>query len=221
MTPLDRLDATLRAHADPEAAVAMRAYMRDQFEFLGLKAPAQRALARQALAGTTFTEDELRAFVFACWERPEREFQYVACDQLRRSARTLSPGFLDTVRTLIVTRSWWDTVDALAAHVVGPLVARHGELLSTMDEWIDDDNLWLIRTAILHQLRYSDATDAHRLFRYCTRQASHPDFFIRKAIGWALREYARTAPDAVRSYVRAHETRLSSLSIREATRHLG
>jgi 3-methyladenine DNA glycosylase AlkD len=89
-----------------------------------------------------------------------------------------------------------------------------------MDEWSAADDLWLVRTAILHQLRFKESTDADRLFAYCTRQAGHPDFFVRKAIGWALREYAKTDPEAVRGYVRTHEGRLSALSLREARKHL-
>jgi 3-methyladenine DNA glycosylase AlkD len=111
-------------------------------------------------------------------------------------------------------------VDTLAAHTVGPLVAAHPSLLDTMDDWIDDENLWLIRTAILHQLTYKQHTDAGRLFRYCAAQATHRDFFIRKAIGWALRQYDRTDPTAVRSFVDEHRTELSPLSVREAVRHL-
>jgi 3-methyladenine DNA glycosylase AlkD len=89
-----------------------------------------------------------------------------------------------------------------------------------MDAWSGDEDIWLVRTAILHQLAYREATDANRLFSYCTAQAAHGDFFVRKAIGWALREYAKTAPDAVRAYLRAHESRLSGLSVREALKNL-
>jgi 3-methyladenine DNA glycosylase AlkD len=111
-------------------------------------------------------------------------------------------------------------VDTLAAHTVGPLVAAHPVLVATMDAWVTDENMWLARTAILHQLRYKERTDADRLFRYCTLQAGHRDFFIRKAIGWALRDYARTNPDAVRRYVDEHRSILAPLSIREASKHL-
>jgi 3-methyladenine DNA glycosylase AlkD len=121
---------------------------------------------------------------------------------------------------LISTKSWWDTVDALAAGVVGSLVRRHPELRSTMDEWLAGDDLWLTRTAILHQLNHREATDAAWLFAACAARADHRDFFIRKAIGWALRQYARTDPDAVRAFVAAHRDRLSGLSVREALRHL-
>ena len=126
---------------------------------------------------------------------------------------------MPAIRQLIVTKSWWDTVDALAAHVVGVMVARQPVLLSTMDEWVVSDELWLIRTAILHQLRYKSQTDTERLFRYCAQHAGHKDFFIRKAIGWALREYARTDPDAVRRFVKT-QSALSGLSVREALKHL-
>jgi 3-methyladenine DNA glycosylase AlkD len=220
-TILDRLVTIYSAAADPVKAGPMRSYMRDQFPFLGIRSTEQRLLTREVLAGLAKPdEDDLRAVSLACWALPEREYQYFACDLLRRHARICSPGFLDTARHLVVTTPWWDTVDALAAHLVGPLVTRHPALLSTMDDWSMDDDMWLVRTAILHQLRYREATDATRLFRYCTAQSAHRDFFIRKAIGWALREYAKTAPDAVRSYVRAHESRLSGLSVREALKNL-
>jgi 3-methyladenine DNA glycosylase AlkD len=220
-TVLDRLVATYSHAADPALAVTMAAYMRGQFPFLGIKAPQQQALGRVVLQGLPRpTEADLRAVALGCWGMAEREYQYFACAWLRRHAAVCSAGFLDTARYLILTKSWWDTVDALAAHLVGPLVARHPALVSTMDEWIGGDELWLIRTALLHQMRYREATDSARLFGYCTAQLGHRDFFIRKAIGWALREYAKTAPEAVRAYVRAHEARLSPLSTREALKNL-
>jgi 3-methyladenine DNA glycosylase AlkD len=216
-----RLGRIFPAAADPEKAPAMRAYMRDQFPFLGIQSPLQRALARDVLTGLPRpAEEDLRSVALGCWSLAEREYQYFACGLLRRHARLCSAGFLDAAHHLLVTKSWWDTVDALAAHLVGPLVAHHPALASTMDEWSRHDNIWLIRTAILHQLRYKEATDAVRLFRYCSQQSGHPDFFVRKAIGWALREYARTAPDAVRAFVASHERRLSALSVREALKNL-
>lgn len=216
---LTRLTARFEAARDPARAAAQRAYMRDQFPFLGIGAPDQQSLTRAALAGLPApTEDDLRSLALACWARPEREYQYAACFVLRRHVGRCSAGFLPTARTLIIEKSWWDTVDTLAAHTVGPLVLAHHELGDVMDAWARDENLWLVRTAILHQLRYREATSDRRLFTYCTAQASHPDFFIRKAIGWALREYSRTSPEAVREFVAA--TPLSPLSTREALRNL-
>ncbi|GAB1646154.1 DNA alkylation repair protein [Krasilnikovia sp. MM14-A1259] len=218
---LDRLVRVYDAAREPERAVRAAAYMRDQFPFLGMPAPTQVSLNRTVWAGLPKpTEDELRTVALACWQLPEREYQYFACTYLRRHAAVPGPGFLPTLRTLISTKSWWDTVDLLATRVVGTMVRRHPALGGEMDAWSADEDLWLVRTAILHQLNYAADTDADRLFGYCTRQAGHRDFFVRKAIGWALRQYARTDPDAVRAYVADHRDALSGLSVREATKHL-
>lgn len=220
-TVLNRLIKVYGAAADTDRAGAMATYMRDQFPFLGIDGPAQQALAREVLVGLPRpTDADLQAVALGCWQLPEREYQYFACAWLRRHAALCGPGFLDTARHLVVTKPWWDTVDALAAHLVGPLVARHPALVRAMDAWSTDENMWLARTAVLHQLRYRDATDATRLFRYCTVLAGHRDFFIRKAIGWALREYAKTDPIAVQSYVEVHRDALSPLSIREALKNI-
>jgi 3-methyladenine DNA glycosylase AlkD len=214
-----RLDDLLGQASNAERATRMRAYMRNQFPYLGIPAPDLSRLARSALPGP-LTEADLVALALSCWARPEREYQYVACGYLRRYVRTGTADLLSTVRVLITTKSWWDTVDTLAAHTVGPLVLAYPELLPTMDEWSISPDLWLVRTALLYQLGYRQRTDAERLFRYCARQASHRDFFIRKAIGWALRAYSRTDPVAVRSFVDSHRVVLAPLSVREAVRHI-
>jgi 3-methyladenine DNA glycosylase AlkD len=219
---LARLRDVYPRHADPVRAVAMRAYMRDQFPYLGFARPVQRQVSREVLADTAPpSEADLVDVCLGCWALPEREYQYFAVDLLHRWIRVCGPGLLDTARTLLITKSWWDTVDELAQHVVGPLVARFPDLVPTMNAWAAGEQLWLTRTAILHQNRYRAATDQRRLFAYCAARADHPDFFIRKAIGWALREYARTDPDAVRAFVTEHHDRLSGLSVREALKHLG
>jgi 3-methyladenine DNA glycosylase AlkD len=218
---LDRLVRTFETARDPDRAAGQAAYMRDQFAYLGLTSPAQRALARTVVAGLPKpAEDDLRVVALRCWALDEREYQYFACDWLRTHVGVPGPAFLTTIRTLITTKSWWDTVDPLATRVVGGLVQRYPGLIEEMDAWSADRDMWLIRTAILHQLHYGGRTDATRLFDYCTRQAGHPDFFVRKAIGWALRQYARTDPGAVRAYVAANRDRLSPLSVREASKHL-
>jgi 3-methyladenine DNA glycosylase AlkD len=219
-TLLSRLEAGFGARRDPERAAAMAAYMRDQFEYFGLPAPAVRAVERVAFADLPRpTGDDLRAVALTGWDREEREFQYAVCDYLRRHVSAAGPGFVPVLRTLLTTKSWWDTVDPLATRFTGDLVRAHPKLVELMDEWSADDNLWLVRTALLFQLHYGPATDTERLFAYCTRQASHPDFFVRKAIGWALRHYARTDPAEVRAFV-AMTPALSPLSRKEAMKHL-
>ncbi|MCZ0990446.1 DNA alkylation repair protein [Streptomyces diastatochromogenes] len=221
-TVLERLTATYAAAADPGRAVPMRAYMKDVAPFLGIPTPDRRALSRTVLAGTHRpTEADCTAIALRCWRLPEREYHYFAVDYLRRYAARCSSAFLPVARQLITTVSWWDTVDLLAAHVVGALVAADPGLTADMDAWITDDNLWLARTALLHQLRYKERTDTDRLFAYCLLQSGHPDFFVRKAIGWCLREYAKTDPEAVRGFLAGERSRFAPLTVREALKNTG
>lgn len=213
----DRLAARFAAAADPDRAPGMAAYMQGHFAFLGIATPTRRALQRETLADLDRpTADDVLALACSSWDRPEREHQYAACDVLRRHAATLRPGDLPTVRGLITTKAWWDTVDALATHVVGRLVHDHRDLQAEMDAWLVADDQWLVRTALLHQLTWKADTDADRLFAYCAACAGDRRFFVRKAIGWALRQHARTDPDAVWAFVDAHRAELSGLSVREA-----
>ncbi|MFI9151275.1 DNA alkylation repair protein [Streptomyces sp. NPDC053367] len=221
-TLLERLTDVYAAAADPERAVGMRAYMKDVAPFLGLTTPERRALSRTVVAGTSRPDEaDLTALALGCWRLPEREYRYFAVDYLRRHVGSCSSRFLPVVRHLVATDSWWDTVDLLAAHVVGPLVAADRALTADMDAWIADDDLWIARAALLHQLRYKERTDVRRLFAYCLRQSGHCDFFIRKAIGWALREYAKTDPDAVRDFLTRERGRFAPLTVREALKNIG
>ena len=184
----------LEAASAPERAEAMSAYLRNQFPFLGIGAKDRRAATRPTLvAAKAASPDELLAFAVECWEQSEREFAYVACDVLRSQASRLEPRHLDGVRSLLTSRSWWDTVDPLATRTVGSMVRTHPELAGTMDRWVHSDDFWLARTAILHQLLYREATDAHRLFSYAQARAGDDEFFVRKAIGWSLRQYAHAS----------------------------
>ncbi|WP_409056384.1 DNA alkylation repair protein [Streptomyces sp. SYP-A7185] len=220
-TVMERLTVTYAASADPVRAARAQAYMKDIAPFLGLPSPVRRELSRTVLAGLPRPDEaDCAAVALRCWELPEREYAYFAVDYLRRHVKCLSSGFLPVARRLVTTVSWWDTVDALAAHVVGGLVAADPRLRTEMDAWIEDEDLWVARTALLHQLRHKDTTDTGRLFAYCLRQAGHPDFFIRKAIGWCLREYAKTDPAAVRDFVEREKGHLAPLSVREALKNL-
>jgi 3-methyladenine DNA glycosylase AlkD len=219
---LARLTEVYPAAGDPVRARETAAYMKDVAPFLGLRTPERRALSRTVLAGLPApAEADCAAVALRCFALPEREYHYFAVDYLRRYAGRCSSAFLPVARTLVTTVPWWDTVDLLAAHVVGALVAADPALAVRMDEWIADDDRWIVRTALLHQLRFKDATDAGRLFSYCLLRSGHPDFFIRKAIGWSLREYAKTDPDAVRAFVAEQSSRLSPLSVREALKNIG
>ncbi|HEX7642874.1 MAG TPA: DNA alkylation repair protein [Burkholderiaceae bacterium] len=208
--------AALTPLADPARAAGMRAYMKNQFRYLGIATPARRAACAGLVRG--FDGDPIAA-ANALWKLDGREYKYVAADLLRHHARRLGGDDLPALEALVQSKSWWDCVDALAP-TIGEIVYRERSLAARMDELIEADDFWLRRVAILHQLAWKGETDEKRLFRYCLRCAGDKEFFIRKAIGWALRQYARSAPEAVRAFVDQYGGKLSPLSLREATKHL-
>jgi len=172
----------------------------------------------------TWTATELLVLAEALWDMPEREFHYVAVDLLAKHHRQLDLDSLPRLLQLVQRQSWWDTVDGLAG-VVGDILrrARAGQcdVQRHMDMWLSHSNLWVRRVAMLHQLGWKAQTDEARLLRYALALAPETDFFIRKAIGWALRDHARTRPEAVRAFLSQHAQRLSGLTCREAGKHLG
>ncbi len=195
----------------------MAAYMRNQFAFAGITAPKQKELIRESLMGLARpSQDELTVVSRDLWALDEREYQYAAVALLIRNVRVFDASFLSEGQERLTTKSWWDTVDALASRVVGPLIAAFPELVAEMDVWCESTNLWLRRSAILHQLTYKGHTDAPRFFGYCLALSGESDFFIRKAIGWALREYSKTDAHAVVDFVETNSGSLSPLSRREA-----
>lgn len=212
------LSAEFVAQRNPERAIAMAAYMKNLFPFWGIPAPQQEQLAKRIYPQLKLVVDEtwLTQTGQLLYHQSEREYHYFAVSLLRRFRDRLSPQAMSAVEHLLVTHSWWDTVDEIAAHIVGDLVRRWPTLLPQIEAYSVHDNLWLRRTAILHQLSYKQQTDRDRLFQYCTVNAASEEFFIRKAIGWALREYSKTDSEAVIEYVRQQRDRLSNLSKREA-----
>lgn len=216
------LEAALRPLANPVRAAGMAAYMKNQFAFLGIATPARRA-AYGGFIKAPMPAPNLLQMARACWSRPEREFQYAAVDLLARHHRQLSVNDLEVLLALAQEKSWWDSVDGLAG-VVGDVVRREKaagpQAQQAMDKAIAHPNLWVRRIAMLHQLGWRDQTDTQRLFGYALTLAPDPDFFARKAIGWALRDYAKTAPTPVSYFLRQHHAVLSPLSRREAAKHL-
>jgi 3-methyladenine DNA glycosylase AlkD len=204
------LEAAFQAHADPERARQMAAYMRDQFAFYGLPSPLRRELCKPFRRGRPDFESAVRAL----WSRPEREWRYFALELAEASRRYWTPATLDLWRFMVVTDSWWDTVDCIASRLVGGLLRSFPQLTPAVDGWLDEEDFWLQRTALLHQLGYKEKTDPERLFGAARKLAGSEEFFLRKAIGWALRQYSYVDPEAVTHFV--EHTSMSNLSRREA-----
>jgi 3-methyladenine DNA glycosylase AlkD len=221
---LSQIGAALRPLADPVQAVPMRAYMLDQFAFLGIRATPRRQALRGLPRLNTWTSADLLSVAEALWDVPEREFQYVAVDLLAKHHRQLGVDSLSHLLQLVQRRAWWDTVDGLAG-VVGDILLRARTLQPDaqrqMDACLGHPSLWVRRVAMLHQLGWKAQTDQPRLFRYALALAPETEFFIRKAIGWALRDHARTQPEAVRTFLADYAHVLSGLTRREAGKHLG
>ena len=223
-THLAHIEAALRPLADAQQAVPMRAYMLDQFAFLGIRATPRREalLGLPKLSG--WGAPALLALAEKLWDLPEREFQYVAVDLLAKHHRQLGPQSVEHLLQLVQRKPWWDTVDGLAG-VVGDVLLRERvgqpDVQRAMDACLRHPSMWVRRVAMLHQLGWRAHTDEARLLHYALTLANESDFFIRKAIGWALRDHARNRPEAVRAFLAQHADRLSGLTRREAGKHLG
>ncbi len=206
---------------DPFIAAQQSAYMRNLFPFLGIKKPPRSLIQKEVFKAHPVTsERELIRLLNKLWELPEREYQMAALDLAYAHRKLWTPEIFPCFEKLIRTKSWWDSVDTLASNLVGPLLQKYPSLKSNMDMWIEDDFMWIRRTALIYQLSYKKDTQNDRLFRYCKLRINEKEFFIRKAIGWALRHYARTDPEAVCQFVLQEKNALSPLSYREATKHL-
>ena len=214
--------AQLAALADADKAPQMQAYMKTDMPFFGVQTKPRRAVTAQAARDFPVTDlDSYEAALRELWDQPQRECKYAAIDLARRFKRFIVPAALPTYEHFIRDGAWWDLVDSVATHLVGGCVADCPEVMwPTIDAWISDGDLWIRRTAIICQERNRDATDVRRLFRYCAECRHETDFFIRKAIGWALRSYAYTDPRAVQDFLTRYGDELSGLTIREASKHL-
>jgi len=207
-------------NADPAQAAPMKKYMRDQFEYLGIKTPQSAALQKQFYAEYGLPEvTDLDPVLRDLWALPQREFQYVGLGLLDKSEKKLPAKFIKTIEYLILTKSWWDTVDAIAGHTVGMHFRRFPDVREKyLPKWRASKNIWLRRTTILFQLNYKRETDFDLLCEIIRENLDSKEFFINKAIGWALRQYARVDPSAVSKFVKS--TPLHPLSKREAMKHI-
>ncbi|HSD39477.1 MAG TPA: DNA alkylation repair protein [Rhodocyclaceae bacterium] len=208
--------------ADPARAAPMAAYMKQRFVFFGIPTPARRAAVKVQVAslGRAPAADWLLAVAEALWGFDERECQYVAVDLLVKFAARFEASHEPRLAALVQAKAWWDSVDLIAAHVYGSLCRRAPALQVRLDAYAMREDMWLRRVAILHQLNYAGETDRARLAAILTANLDQADFFIRKAMGWALRQFARHDADWVRDWLDAHADRVSGLTRREALKRL-
>ncbi|MCA1321790.1 DNA alkylation repair protein [Bacillus tianshenii] len=204
-----------REHKDP-----MEKYMRNHFPFLGIRTPERKDILRRFLLENGKPALEwLEPLVIFLYSQPEREFHYAALAMIDIHIKKLDADFLPLLEKLIVTNSWWDTIDHIAPKHVGAILLKDKKAIADYpDRWIEDDYFWLQRSAILFQLKYKLKTDEDKLFELIKRRKDSKEFFIQKAIGWALREYSKTAPDAVTTFIQNNE--LAPLSKREGMKHV-
>ncbi|MBC2135953.1 DNA alkylation repair protein [Listeria innocua] len=216
MTTIQTLFRANRSVADSRP---MGAYMKNQFPFLGIRATERKKLVTDFLRENGMPDDLLE-LVVELFAEEERELQYAAIDLLSRYGKKQASEAIEIYEQLVTTKSWWDTVDGLAGTVVSNHFKLYPDLIPIYNEaWINGDNIWLARTAILFQLKYKEETNAELLFANCEKWLGSKEFFIQKAIGWALRQYAKVDSEAVRVFVNSHT--LAPLSRREALKHIG
>ncbi len=207
-------------NADPVQAAPMKKYMRDQFEYLGIKTPQNVALQKKFYMEHGLPElSALDEILRDLWALPPREFQYVAVGSLGKFSKELPAKFIKTIEYLLITKSWWDTVDTISGGILGVHFRRFPEVREKyLAKWRVSDNFWLRRATILFQLNYKKETDFDLLCKIIRENLDSKEFFINKAIGWSLRQYARTNRNAVKKFVKS--TALHPLSRREAMKHL-
>ena len=226
MTPkqfVGAVDGAFLSLADETRAEAMKAYLLNQFEFLGLPAPVRRQAVKRIGQVQWHSSGELLATAELLWQKTPREYRYTAVDLLRKHSALLRVNDLPALQALLLRDAWWETVDGLSAviaEVIHAAVQEKPSAAKVMDTWLKHTNFWVRRSAMLHQLGWRLDTDTTRLFDYAQQLADEQEFFIRKAIGWALRDYARWSPQAVTEFLVQHRTRLSGLTMREAAKHL-
>jgi 3-methyladenine DNA glycosylase AlkD len=222
---VEAVRATLAAAGDAEVAAQQQAYMKSSMPYHGLPAPRPKAELRPLLRGwSPSSEAQWRGTVLALWDdatHREEWYAAIAIARHRRAWQWLAPVSLDLWRHLIVTGAWWDVVDDVATHLVADVLHDHrSDTTPVVRGWATDDDRWLRRTAVICQIGHREDTDLD-LLRYAVEgNVDDPSFWLRKAIGWALRQHARTDPDWVRHEVGRLGDRLSGLSRREATKHL-
>lgn len=208
------------AAANPVNAAAMKRYMRDQFDYFGIKTPDRRQINKALKTQYGLPKvAEMPALIKALWEKPEREYQYAAIDLMQQWHKEWTAEDIHLFEYMITHKSWWDSVDGVVSCLAGPWLKKFKTAQPAVtNQWSSSDHMWLQRAAIIFQNGYKQHTDEQLLHKYILQHVHSKEFFIQKAIGWALREYSKTNPESVRTFVNRHT--LAPLSRREALKRI-
>ncbi len=217
---LENLLLVFQENANPYQAERMKAYMRNLFDFYGLQKDKRAELASPYLKElVASSEDNIDDIVKFLWKQPHRECQYIAMEYIMKLHKKWTPATLSLFEYMIANNSWWDTVDFIASSLVGKLFQKYPQLIMpSVQKWDNQNQFWFHRTTLIFQLKYAAKTDQHLLFVQCEKYMSSKEFFMQKAVGWALRQYSKFNVVAVREFVDAHQ--LSTVSLREAKKYL-
>ncbi|MDN3669176.1 DNA alkylation repair protein [Echinicola jeungdonensis] len=215
---LESLENAFYSHSNQEIAQGQKAYMKNQFEFLGLKSPIRRPLQREFLIKMALPpKSELEKIIKTLWEKPEREFQYFAQELMDKYQKEMTREDIYLLEYMVLTKSWWDTVDFIASHLLGAYFKKFPDERGPMvEKWLASGNIWLQRCFLLFQFNYKESLNTDLLESIIQPLLGSKEFFINKAIGWILPQYSKTSPQWVREFVKNHP--LENLSEREAMR---
>ena len=206
-------------HKNEEQAQKMSKYMLNKFEYIGIKTPERRKIFKNFFSEYKNEEKIDWEFVNKCWENEYREFQYIAADYLKNMKDKLTIDDIPEFKRLILKKSWWDTIDNLDM-TIGALALKDSNVNKILLEWSLDENIWLRRIAIDHQLLRKGKTDTELLEKILKNNLGQAEFFINKAIGWALRDYSKTNPEWVKNFIEKNKENMAKLSIKEASKYL-
>ena len=206
-------------HKNEEQAQKMSKYMLNKFEYIGIKTPERRKIFKNFFKEYKNEEKIDWEFVNKCWENKYREFQYIAADYLKNMKDKLTIDDIPKFKQLILKKSWWDTIDNLDM-TIGALGLKDSNVNKILLEWSIDENIWLRRIAIDHQLLRKEKTNTELLEKILKNNLGQAEFFINKAIGWALRDYSKTNPEWVKNFIEKNRENMAKLSIKEASKYL-
>ncbi|BAX82559.1 DNA alkylation repair protein [Labilibaculum antarcticum] len=214
----DKIVEIYKKNANRVFAIRMESYMKKHFSFLGIPKSLRADISKEFLQGKSKSKEIDWEFVFHMFDLPYREYQYLALEYLRKLEKNLQKSDIELIEKLILTKSWWDSVDSLAP-LVGVLCQKYPELKKEiLEKWILNSNIWLKRVTIIFQLKYKNETDTEFLSKAILSNNLSKEFFVNKAIGWSLRQYSKYNADWVKVFISRHS--LAPLSVREGSKYL-